>query len=232
MALYRGEEFLYRTATIGGVTKTWAEWCEERGIDREIVKNRMRSGNSFEVTLNKPPKKGRDWWANGEVTINGETKSPDEWLKLSGITRMAAYQRQNRGMTLEEALSTPKDINTADIVSATIDGCTKTMREWCKTYGVAVKWAVQKYYKTRDAVYAVLPHREGMEYRREHGLIERREPVRTRTPKCDRTIEDTLSIHPTREVVEMCTNCPYSDCISTITKCLSVKRLREKGEIV
>lgn len=61
MALYRGEEFLYRSATIGGVTKTWAEWCEERGIDRETVKNRMRSGNSFESALIKPPKDGHCW---------------------------------------------------------------------------------------------------------------------------------------------------------------------------
>ena len=232
MALYRGEEFLYRSATIGGVTKTWAEWCEERGIDREIVKNRMRSGNSFEIALNKPPKKGAFWWAHGEVTIDGVTRSPDEWLKLIGISRMAAYQRQNRGMTLEEALTTPKDNKTADIVTATIDGCTKTLREWCRINRVKVKWAVEKYYKTHDAVYAVLPHREAMEWRRAHNMPEEPRPARARVIRCDRTMEDTLSIHPTREVVEMCTNCPYEDCISTITKCLSVKRLREKGEIV
>ena len=224
--LYRGEEFVYRKATIGGVTKTWAEWCEEAGVDRLTVKNRMWHGKTFEVALQKPLKKGRDWWLKTPITINGETRTPDEWLALSGLSRMGAYQRLNRGMKLEEALTKPKHMNTADTVTATISGETRTIREWCKINGVKVKTAIENYNDTKDPVYAVTPRREKFGYRSTHRI------ERKGIGKVAQYVEDDLSIHPTAEIVEMCTNCPYYDCISTISKCLATKKMKEKGEIL
>lgn len=226
MPLYKGTEFEYRRAKINGVVKTWAKWCEDMGADRLTIYKRMRRGMTFEKAILKPLKKGPNWWRTAQVTVNGETHTPDEWIEKIGISRMGAYQRQNRGMTLEEAITTPRKMDTADAVTATIDGVTHTIREWCIINGIRLSNACRHYKETGDAVYSVLPHREKMSYRRKHRVT-----IEKATPDAQ-DMEDTLAIHPTPEVVEMCTHCPHYDCIYTITRCLEIKRRRENGEIL
>lgn len=222
---YKGTEFECRTATMDGVTQTWADWCEAYGIERNTVYHRLRNGYTFEHAIKKPPKKGQRWWSTAQVTVRGETHTPDEWLKISGLTRMGALQRQyRRGMTIEEAISTPKKTELCDTVTATIDGVTRTIREWCRINGTNMGNAVSKYRATGDAVYAVLPYAEKLRYRREHNL------KFDRSTGDDKYFENTMALHPTPEVVEMCTNCPYEDCISTITRCLAIKRRHEAHE--
>lgn len=164
--IYRGYEFETNYATINGVTKTWAEWCEENGQNRSTVKNRMRRGYSFESACVKAERKNRSWWHDSQITINGVTRTPEEWRLIAGLCRQAVYQRTYRcGWTMEEALSYPKGETPERVIS----------------------------------------HDD--------------EPVGD---------EKELSIHPTPEVVEMCTNCPHADCISTITRCLRQKRRKER----
>ena len=169
--IYRGYEFERNYATIDGATKSWAEWCDERGLKRSTVKNRMRRGDSFESACAKSvraDRKNKSWWFDSQMTINVVTRTPEEWRLLAGLCRQAVYQRTYRcGWTMEEALSYKKGETPERVIS-------------------------------RDD-----------------------EPVGD---------EKELCIHPTPEVVEMCTNCPHPDCISTITRCLKLKRRREKKE--
>lgn len=222
-AKYKGVEFEYRKATIKGVTRTWAEWCDVYGMKREMVYQRMHClGYTFEKAVTKPPKKSPGWWSTAKVTARGETHTPNEWLEINGITRQAAIQRKSkRGMTMEEAVSTPQRKLLCDMVTATINGETRTMREWCEHYGVSHKAAANHYRKYGDAVYAVLPYKEKVEYRRRHVLARKRQTGE------DKYFEVQMATRPTPEVVEMCTHCPHEDCVSTITRCLELKRKKE-----
>lgn len=44
-----------------------------------------------------------------EVTVNGETLTIRQWAERSGITKGAIYMRVYKGMSLEEAVSTPRE---------------------------------------------------------------------------------------------------------------------------
>ena len=129
------------------------------------------------------------------------------------------------GMSVQEALTMPKRLNVSalDTESVTIGGETHTMREWCKINGVVPESAMQIYRKTGDAHYSVLDHMAKMRYRRERGEILDEE---------NKWQENELSIHPTPEVVEMCTNCIHPDCTGRITRCLRLKRMREANGVI
>ena len=126
------------------------------------------------------------------------------------------------GMSLEEAITTPRKALLCDRVTATIGGETRTIRQWCEHYGVSYKAASAQYRKYGDAVYAVLPHKEKMAYRRSHGVA-----AESLTSE-DKYYEVQMATHPTPEVVQMCMSCPYEDCVYTITRCLELKHRREE----
>lgn len=161
--------FERNTATIDGITKTWADWCEVYGITRKAVYERMHySPRSFETAVKGRKKHNKGWWSI-PLTIEGVTKTPQEWMKEAGITRNGYYARLAKGFTVAEAL---------------------TIRN------------------------------------------QRIEPEQhIRIGKVDmRDVKGiNLNLNPTPEVIEMCKNCPYADCINDdVRKCLRAKRRKEK----
>ena len=166
MGTARHYDFDHRYETINGVTKTWGEWCAERGIERSLVYGRVYKGRSFKDAIKNKPKQKPSWWTDTKITISGVTKTPEEWRKERKLSRQCVYQRMhNYGMTVEEALTTEKQRHTG------------------------------------------------------RGLY----------GEIDRNSEYELSIHPTAEVVEMCTNCKHDDCKGRILTCLQQKRARDEA---
>lgn len=161
--------FKEKTATIDGVTKTWAEWCKEKGISRKTVYYRIKAGKSFETAISRKSLRGDAFWEK-EITHNNVTLTASEWASYNGISRQCWHSRVHKlGMTPEDAVLTPVG-------------------------------------------------RRGIWINPETDL----------TPYINsRFVEEDLSLHPTPEVVEMCTNCKHKDCNGTITKCLRNKRRKE-----
>lgn len=226
----------FANETIDGVSMTRAEWCEKYGVKYETVCSRVRRGATFERAIKKPFRKFPTMW-DEPVTLDGETLTRGEWCDRYGIGRMTVYQRMNKlGASFEKAVKMPvkkRTASIADTLTVTVDGITKTMREWCDERGLNLHAAVGNYRLTKDVYYCILPNAEKKEYRREHGIDLVALSGKTRKLPEERVrfttwYENELSLHPTREVVEMCTNCPHEDCIMTITHCLNLKKEKER----
>ena len=100
--------FEKNTAAIGGVTRTWAEWCDIKGLRRSVVYQRMWQGDTFEEAVGRSYGTRWSWWRNTTVTIGGETKTPEEWAQAAGLKKGTVYMRMYRyGMSAEEALTLP-----------------------------------------------------------------------------------------------------------------------------
>lgn len=69
------------------------------------------------------------------LTMNGETKSVEEWAETTGIKRNTIIQRLRLGWTVEEALSTP---NMCRKQLYTYEGKTLTLRQWSEETGITL----------------------------------------------------------------------------------------------
>jgi hypothetical protein len=102
--------FEQNTAAIGGVTRTWAEWCDIKGLRRSVVYQRMWHGDTFEEAVSRSFGARWSWWKNTTVTIGGVTKTPEEWARAAGLKKSTAYMRIYRyGMSAEKALTLPPE---------------------------------------------------------------------------------------------------------------------------
>lgn len=71
-----------KMVTLGGVTKPFADWCDERGISREKVRGRVRSGWSYEDALST---RERRWNPTRKPAPKG-AGDPGNWKpKLSSL---------------------------------------------------------------------------------------------------------------------------------------------------
>jgi len=91
---------------IDGETHTVEVWLRRKGISFKAYRARLESGMSPEEALSKPLAK--DGQPGTLVTIDGMTKNIGAWCKHFGISRGMVEQRRKDGMTLAQALSTPK----------------------------------------------------------------------------------------------------------------------------
>ena len=160
-----------KTATIDGVTKSWADWCAEKKIPRKTVYGRMRKGLSFEEAISRRSFRGSPFWEQ-KITHDGMTLTASQWAHRNGISSPCFFHRvKSIGMTPEEAVLTPVGRHGFTPDDIDLDsGIGKTF------------------------------------------------------------IEKELAIHPTPEVIEMCTNCKYPDCTKTIVRCLRDKRRKVKKD--
>ena len=93
---------------IDGVTKNAYEWCEEYNINRSTVDSRLRRGMSLKDALSTPIKSRSTavyeaFGERGTLTLLCERYGMREQTVL--------YRMKYRGMSLEEALTTPKCTN-------------------------------------------------------------------------------------------------------------------------
>lgn len=67
--------------------------------------------------------------------LNGEVRSADEWCNQYGITRSTVFKRLKNGMSLQEALVTPKYQGAL----IEINGVKKAKKEWCSEHGISTQ---------------------------------------------------------------------------------------------
>lgn len=92
--------------TIDGITKTFTQWCDEYCISDDVAWERIHKLNwgpleAFSTPVSSKSKRYR------YVTINGETHTVSEWSRINGIAKELIYTRIKRGMSIENAISTP-----------------------------------------------------------------------------------------------------------------------------
>ena len=95
-----------KVLTLDGKTQTLVEWCEEYGISRFLVSERLNRGWELRRALNEPPKQ---MWEN--VEYNGEIHSYSEWARILGIKKKTIQYRVQHGWTLEEIMSPLGTVN-------------------------------------------------------------------------------------------------------------------------
>ena len=104
------------------------------------------------------------------VTHQGETKTVAEWSEITGIPVKRLYSRLRRGALVEKVFSSEvpsakesslkgSAVRTASARTLTINGVTKTLREWSKTSGTkltTIERRLQRGWPLAEAVFAAI----------------------------------------------------------------------------
>ena len=120
---------------IDGIVRSAIEWCRIYDRNYRTYRTRvMRGWNKIEAI--KKPKEF--------ILVNGEITTKTEACHCAGIHLKTLRERRQAGLTLEEALSLPKQFGKklvgqqkerVSLQMATIDGATKSVVSWLKEYG-------------------------------------------------------------------------------------------------
>lgn len=122
--------------------KTFYEWALSNGysdgltIERKDINKGYSPENCCWIPLSDQLKNTRQNYVNKTLTVNGITKTYQEWADSIGITPRRLYRRLQRGMSPEVATSQPNNQRGHQI---TINGETHNVTEWCKIYGIERK---------------------------------------------------------------------------------------------
>ena len=90
--------------SLNGEEKNIMELSKDTGIDKKIIRKRIKKGVSNLNDLIKPPLKGY----NKTLTYNGITKTYKEWEEYLGYKPGTISSRLRNGWTMEEAVTIPK----------------------------------------------------------------------------------------------------------------------------
>lgn len=116
-----------RRITLGGKTKTLAQWSEDSGIDRFAIADRLNRGwkvsDAIRIPVRHCPRR--------MLTLNGETMCLSDWARRLGIRVGNLHARIENGWPVEKALSCKSGFNLI-----THNGATKTVSEWSRETGV------------------------------------------------------------------------------------------------
>lgn len=97
------QNYVNKTLTVNGVTKSFAEWAAGVGITPRRLYWRIHRGMLLEEAVTKPKNQ------RGKlITVNGETHNITEWAKINGVERKVYSDRKKHGMTDEQAIALPK----------------------------------------------------------------------------------------------------------------------------
>jgi hypothetical protein len=114
-----------RNITIGGETKTIAEWSEVAGISPKALRYRIEMGWREEDLL-VPVGVHKVF-----VTIGEETKCLSEWAEMYEVSPSIVYNNYKKGFKGEELFYSRKKEVFFDI-----NGVTKTLSQWAKDSGL------------------------------------------------------------------------------------------------
>lgn len=115
------------------------KWALENGyndnltIDRIDVNGNYEPSNCRWITQLEQARNKRN---NKKLKINGVEKCVTEWESIFGRSAETAKDRMSKGMTIEKAFSYNGNIGKNPI---TINGVTKSKKEWCKEYHISHK---------------------------------------------------------------------------------------------
>lgn len=86
---------------IDGIVKPADQWCDEHGINRNTVVNRVKNGMDLKSALTSPR-----YGCRVMVEINGVVKSKRDWCKEYGVsTQLYDYRTKQAGLSPIEALT-------------------------------------------------------------------------------------------------------------------------------
>src|ERR1019366_3456147 len=103
----------HRTITHDGRKLLLCEWAAETGISRETISDRLRHGWSIARALTEPPRasfarKGRRRTRLTRIIeFRGRRLNLQEWAKVAGIDAHTITDREKRGWSISEILTTP-----------------------------------------------------------------------------------------------------------------------------
>ena len=107
---FTNTSFFNQKHEINGITKTVTEWCVEYDVKPSTIKSRMH-GNKIGLT-EALSKRGRFRY----FVIDGKKQTLAELAKSRGLKYMCLYSRLVKGLTIEEALSTPSQCSTSMVI--------------------------------------------------------------------------------------------------------------------
>ncbi len=125
------------TLTFEGRTQKLTEWARELDIDHATLRNRIKNNwsieDAFTVPVNAPCGKST------LVTHNMETKTIEDWGVIFNIKPNCILQRLKRGISIEEALTTPVGkLAPRPVILLTIYSSTKTVAQWSYISGIDI----------------------------------------------------------------------------------------------
>ena len=138
------------------------EWAYSHGYSDDLTLDRIDNNKGYSpdncrwATREEQCSNQR---TNRNITCNGETHTISQWARITGLKRDTISNRIERGMTVEEALYTPK----ANIERPVIATDIKTG----KTYWFKSTKEAERKGHTRSAIWRVITG----EYKHHHGMI-------------------------------------------------------------
>ena len=117
--------------THNGETKSLKEWSAITGISESVLGYRHRKGWPDEKIFMDPR-----WAGCKKVVVNGVEKYMAQACRDAGQPVDRVYDRLQKGMSLEAALTTPPMDHLSNAVKITIKGISKTIREWADAYNL------------------------------------------------------------------------------------------------
>ena len=146
-----GEVDASESITINGTTKTLSEWLGDLGVEMpDLVKVREETQYQIDVAtelisvISKQLKGGtEDFDLTEKVTVNGTTKTLEEWLGDLGVdipdvvgTVDELELKIDATEQIRTELSNQADKDYDSDKEVTVDGVTKTIDEWCEYLGI------------------------------------------------------------------------------------------------
>lgn len=137
-------------------------YSEALTIERKDINKGYSPENCCWIPLSDQLKNTRQNYVNKTLTVNGVTKTYQEWADSVGITPRRLYWRLKRGMTPEVATSRPNNQRGHQI---TINGETHNVTEWCKIYGIQRKtYSERKRHGLSDIQAITLSKKQGVHH--------------------------------------------------------------------
>lgn len=116
------------------IDEIWNKYKDQMGIkNKTALTSRYNQGLRGEELI-KPTK-------TIMVTINGETKSINQWSETSGVSHHVIKQRYDKGITGEALLEMPK----RKLLEIEINGETKSARQWALNAGISHNVLLKRY---------------------------------------------------------------------------------------
>ena len=122
--------------TYQGKTQTLVQWCEELGLKYSAIRSRITDyGWTPEEAFTRPLKEDPSLYL-----YKGKEYTLPQLAKMCGIQRNSLKRRLAEGMSVEEAVETPSNIDYFEI-----NGISKPFKAWCKETGVNYATAKSRY---------------------------------------------------------------------------------------
>lgn len=158
------QQRIVRRYTIGDRSHTVAEWAKISGVQDQTIRQRLQRGLSIEAAISpkikKTPFQPRAIGRPAELyTIDGVSKTINQWAAHHGLDAALVGQRLQRGYSIEKALSKTRVSRPAKLY--TINGVSKTFAEWAAHAGISTNVLYARMNKGRSLAEAVAMPKRG-----------------------------------------------------------------------